>query len=116
MPFDQGHEENTRKCYRIIYPVSCRPVLKIENNKYPVIDISERGIQFLCRKYREFKPDTEIKFSITFNNATSIELRGKILRVEVISAAVSLSTPIPMEIILEEQRYLRENYPDEFKE
>jgi hypothetical protein len=82
---------------------------------YEVVNISERGVQFICKKHHEFKPDLEMQFSITFRDNDPLELEGKILRVEGKVTVIYLSGNIPFSRIVQEQRYIKDNYPDYFK-
>jgi hypothetical protein len=82
---------------------------------YEVINISERGVIFIYKKLHEFKPDLEMQFSITFRNDEPLKLKGKILKIEGKAAVISLLENIPFGRIVQEQRYIKDNYPDYFQ-
>jgi len=109
---DRG--KNKREFYRLRYPTNCRPILILLGKSYEVIDICEKGVKFLLGKYREFKPGLDIQFTIDFHDE-SLDLEGKILRVEERTAVIHLENPIPLGRIIEEQRYVRDMYPDYFQ-
>jgi hypothetical protein len=106
--------ENKREFYRLRYPTSCRPTLILLGKSYEVIDICEKGVKFLLGKYREFKPGLDIQFTIDFHD-DSLDLAGKILRVDENTAVIYLEETIPLGRIIKEQRYVRDMYPDYFQ-
>lgn len=106
----QYEGENRRKHFRIQYPVNRRPKLIILDIEYEVIDISEQGIRFLGKKLYEFEIGSEVKVKIVFYDRGSLDLKGKILRVNKEQTIIYLSTTIPFERIAQEQRYVRDNY------
>lgn len=107
--------KNIREHYRIRYPISCRPRLIILNNEYETIDISERGIRFICKKISEFQAGMELEVRVTFSNGEYLDLEGEILRTDEKVAVLHLSRRIPFKIIVAEQRYIKLNYPDYLK-
>jgi hypothetical protein len=111
---DPYRRKNKREFYRIRYPISCRPTLTYLGEDYEVVNISERGVRFICKKLHEFKPDLEMQFSITFRDDEPLEIEGKILRVEGKVAVIYLPENIPFGRIVQEQRYIKDNYPDYF--
>ncbi|MDH4027873.1 MAG: PilZ domain-containing protein [Nitrospirota bacterium] len=104
--------ENKRQHYRIVYPISCRPSLKITRKEFEVVDISESGIRFLNKKWAPFTPGVRIQAEITFNDGDTLEIDGEILRVDDQVSILKLHNSIPFWKIVEEQRYIKKNYPD----
>jgi len=107
----QNDRENRREHYRIIYPVSCRPKLAINNIQYEVIDISEKGIRFLHEDMCTLQPGSETRIRITFHNGESLEIKCRVLRFDGTAAVLSLLEGIPFEIIIGEQRYVKRSFP-----
>jgi hypothetical protein len=103
----QKNQENRREHYRIIYPVSCRPKLVINNKQYDVIDVSERGVRFLHQGTCTLQPGSETRINITFHSGESLNIKCKVLRFNDTAAILSLLQEIPFEIIIEEQRYIK---------
>ena len=103
---------NKREHYRIRYPLSCRPSLIVLNQKCEVVDISEHGISFVCNKVHELHPDLEVEARITFKDGESLNLEGKILRINKRIAVLYLPVSIPFGRIVAEQRLLKEEYPE----
>jgi len=112
MANEQHREKNKREFYRIRYPLNFRPILKLAANAYEVIDISEKGIKFFCKKLYELKSNIEVEFKITFHDNESLNLKGKILRVDEHTVVIYLREAIPFGRIVQEQRYVRDKDPD----
>ncbi len=87
----------------------------ILNNEYVTIDISERGIRFICNEIDEFQTGIELVVQIIFNNGEELDLEGEILRTDEKIAVLCLSKRIPFKRIVAEQRYIKLNYPDYFE-
>jgi len=104
--------ENKRQHYRIVYPFSCRPSLKITRKEFEVVDISESGIRFLNKQWAPFTPGVRIQAEIIFNDGDSMEIDGEILRADDQVSILKLHNSIPFWKIVEEQRYIKKNYPD----
>jgi len=109
-----NRRENKREFYRLRYPTQCRPTLILLGKNYEVIDICEKGVKFLLVTGRELRPGMEVQFTITFHD-DSLNLAGEILRVDERTAVIHLENPIPLGRIIEEQRYVRDTYPDYFQ-
>lgn len=107
--------ENKREFYRVRYPVSERPVLRLEGRTYEVIDISEKGIKFFCKQPWVFKVELEVQFTVNFRGDEQLELEGKVLRIDGSVIIISLSEGVPLARIVQEQRYIRAKYPDFFR-
>ena len=104
--------ENKRQHYRIVYPLTARPSLKITRKEFEVVDISESGIRFLNKKWAPFTPGVKIEAELTFNDGESLDIEGEILRVNDQVSILKLHKSIPFWKIVEEQRYIKKTYPD----
>ena len=111
MPKYQYNGKNKREHYRIVYPLSCRPKLKIIKKEYEVMDISESGIKFLHRNGIELTPGSKIHAEITFDNGTSLDIDGEILRIDDYIMILKLQHSVPFWKIVDEQRYIKDKYP-----
>ncbi len=107
---------NRREHYRVEYPISSRPKLIIEGIQYEVMDVSEKGIRFLSESSNEFQVESEVKGKIVFHDNEVQEVEGTILRVAEKQTIIYLSVNISFFIIVQEQRYIRDNFVDWFKE
>jgi len=93
-----------REVFRVVYPLSERPLLKVRKNKFKVTDISEKGIKFLNTKNREFS--NWVNGTITLHDNTRLDIEGKIAWTQNDEIALNLITSIPYAKILKEQQYL----------
>ena len=104
-PIDRAH-------YRILYPLNERPSLRTGDDAYEVIDCSEGGLRYALGDGPSPEVGTELRGTISFRTGDDCEVSGNVVRVQAGGVAVRLiGAGIPLAIILEEQRYLRRNYP-----
>lgn len=103
---------NKRAYYRVRYPIACRPNLAMLNSVYEVIDISEHGIRFFGNDVSRFHSDMEIQAILTFNDGSSLGIKGKIIRIDKKNAVMHLQDCIPFGRIVAEQRLIKVNYPE----
>jgi len=73
----------SRQYYRIRYPLSYRPKIRIHGEDYEgeVVELSERGVRFFYKGIITFNEGSYLKVNITFHDGEFFELEGKILRV-----------------------------------
>jgi hypothetical protein len=97
-----------RALYRVVYPLTERPVLEIGRFTYEVIDCSERGLQYEVKNRRVPAIGTPLGGTLVFRRGESLELTGEVIRTRKGAVALALDTPgIPFAEILAEQRHLR---------
>jgi hypothetical protein len=101
-----------REHYRVVYPLKARPRIVIDGKEYAVVDCSEGGVRYEAKV--DAAPDigAPVVGRIRFRRGTELDVFGRIVRFENGAVALRLDRPgIPMAIILDEQRYLRTNFP-----
>jgi hypothetical protein len=103
--------ENKREHFRVRYPISCRPGLRLLNCLFEVIDISEHGIRFSGNKINQLQAEMEVMATVTFNDGSSLKVKGRILRVDKEVAVMYIAESIPFGRIMAEQRFIKVNYP-----
>jgi len=100
-----GHAEREKRSYiRIVYNPGKRPRLAACDAEFEVTDISEGGIRFLNSApvaLPEF-----IKGTITFLDAETIEIDGKVEWQQQNEVGISLKYMIPAATIEKEQRHI----------
>ncbi len=101
---------NSREFYRVEYPEQERPLIKINEDELEVIDISEKGGKFLNDKGVKLDPGSMVEGTITFHNGEAITVMGKVLRAFSDQVVICFTKGVPFGAILNEQRYLKENY------
>ena len=105
------HQEN-RRYFRIEYPASIRPILKIRKHEFEVVDISEKGVKFFADKEIEF--GRWVNGNITFCDGQAIGIEGRIAWKRGESVGMFLTVkPIPYPKILSEQRLLVRFEPED---
>src|SRR5262245_60689077 len=97
-----------RALYRVVYPMSERPVFEVGRFRYEVIDCSELGIRYEVKDRRVPALGTPIGGVVVFRRGGSVEITGEVIRTRAGTVALALDSPgVPFSEILAEQRYLR---------
>ncbi len=106
---DKQDFQNTRQYYRIRYPLSYRPKVRIQgkDSDHDVIELSERGVRFLYKGTGQYNKGAELQVHLVFHDGESIKLSGELLRVEKEDLILHFQENIPLSRIMKEQRYLR---------
>jgi len=114
MKFDTLYEKLSKKEYfRIKYPYSARPRLRINESEHEIIDISEWGIRFHNnkeQKSKDFKENQIIKGVIIFQDNAHLECEGKVLRISGHEITAQLKERIPYDRIMKEQLNILKNF------
>lgn len=104
-----------RSFYRIQYPLPERPVLLAEGQSYPVLDCSEHGLRFIRKLAMPLEVGDIVRGVLTFRRGTQTVVEGEVVRIQGDQVALHLNiTPIPLGIVLDEQRHLRSKYAMRF--
>jgi hypothetical protein len=95
-----------------------RPKLRMEDQEtgavaaHDVVDCSENGIRYLVRHGPLPDVGSAVAGQVQFRRGEVVEFAGSVVRTQGMAVAVQLTTAgIPLATILDEQRYLRINYP-----
>jgi hypothetical protein len=99
-----------RQHYRIQYPVAARPHITIEGRSFEVIDLSEGGVRFRTEDTPSFGMADNVSGRIRFQRTEVVEVKGAVVRLGSREVALKLNVAIPLRVIIEEQRYLREQH------
>jgi len=111
---DEKKRENqeNRRYYRIEYPASLRPTLKIRKHEFEVVNISEKGVMFLTDKKTSFA--RWVSGEVIFYDGQAIGVEGKIVWKHEESIGMFLTIKsIPYSRILSEQRLLARFKPED---
>jgi hypothetical protein len=99
--------ESRRAHYRVTYPISERPTLKIGPTAYEIVQCSERGVRYEV-------PDrlpalgAELSGVIQFRRGARVEVAGEVTRAHSGEVVLFLRMQgIPFSEMLLEQQYLR---------
>ena len=111
---DEKKRENQekRRYYRVEYPASARPSLKIRKHEFEIVNISEKGVMFVADKKTAF--GRWVSGEVTFSDGETMGIEGKVVRKHENNIGMSLTIkPIPYSRILSEQRLLARFKPDD---
>jgi hypothetical protein len=109
---DNQNYSEIRQYYRIRYPHSYRPKIRIQGDDYEgdVVELSERGVRFFYEGKILLNEGLDLKVNIIFQDGESFELKGEILRVAEEDVIVRFSHWLPLNRIMKEQIYLRTHF------
>ena len=107
----ENEQQEKRRYFRIEYPASIRPTLKIRKHEFEVVDISEKGVRFFADKKIKF--GRWVTGNITFCDGQTVGIEGRIAwkRGESLGMFLTIK-PIPYSKILSEQRLLARFKPE----
>lgn len=107
----KSEKQEKRRYYRIEYPASMRPTLKIRNHEFEVVNISEKGVLFLADKRTSF--GRWVSGEVTFYDGQTMGIEGKVVRKYENNIGIFLAIKsIPYSKILSEQRLLARFKPE----
>lgn len=104
-------ESQTRNHFRIEYPSRDRPKIKVGDESFTVLNVSEGGMLFEFKgPAEELEIENDLRGTIAFRNEEKIQVEGTVVRVEDNRVAVQLSKGIPLGRIMAEQLYLLKKF------
>jgi hypothetical protein len=92
-----------RKEYRVRYPITDRPRLRLDSEEFEVINLSEGGLKFHFQDPLRFVPWPTLQGTLVFADGETKPVQGSVLRTEQDGLAVELSSKIPYRRIVQEQ-------------
>ena len=102
-PFEREH-------YRIEYPTAARPRLLVNGQQREVIDVCEQGLRYRAGDGEQRKLGEEVEGVVHFRRGEQVRVLGTVVRLTDGEVALQLSVGIPLRVVLEEQRYIRERH------
>ncbi len=105
--------EFERSAYRIPYPPTARPRLKLGDREVPLVDCSERGLRFSVDSASLPKVGSYISGQVLLlSGGPALAVEGTVIRCQSGEVAVQLKAPgIPVRAVFAEQRYLGQRFP-----
>lgn len=97
-----------REHYRIHYPDTARPRFISGERDRDVVDVSEQGLRFRLAADEKTEAGESVEGIVRFRRGQEVKIAGTVMRVDGREVAVRLDTGVPLQIIIEEQRHLRE--------
>ncbi len=105
-----------RQNFRLEYPPFARPMSVIQGKEFPVMDISDRGLKVKTAPGMAFVEEEAVAMTVQLVDE-SLDLVGRVARVQDVSASIVLSVAIPLATLRAVERDLREKHyiaPDFF--
>lgn len=86
-----------------------------EGQSFSVLDCSEHGLRYIRRLPQPLEVGDIVRGVLTFRRGRQCVAEGEVVRIHGDQVALHLNiTPIPLAIILDEQRHLRKHYAMRF--
>lgn len=95
-----------RAFYRLVYPMTLRPRLRIGPLNYEVVDLSEQGIRFIHAGPESPGVGMELAGRLRLPTGEVLDIEGTVVRVTLPSVALTLSKGVPFGVMIEQQRYI----------
>ena len=107
--------QERRGFYRLAYPYGDRPNILFAGRSLEVLEISEHGVRFLTAGSFQPPPGTVLYGEIIFRDGGRCPVAGKLLRWSTGrgAAVLKLSQGVPLERMMQEQRYIFARYGHE---
>jgi hypothetical protein len=99
-----------REHYRVVYPTAARPWFLVAGVAREVVDLCEMGLRYRAMPDDQPEMGDEIHGLLRVRRGETAELAGVVVRLVEHQVALRLSRGIPLRIVLDEQRYLREHH------
>lgn len=105
--------EFERSEYRIPYPPTARPRLRLGDREVPLVDCSERGLRFCADDASLPQVGSRITGQILLlSGGPALPIEGTVIRCQSGEVAVQLKAPgIPFRAVFAEQRFLGQRFP-----
>jgi hypothetical protein len=97
-----------RAFYRLVYPLFLRPTLRLGDEPFQVVDVSEAGVRFSAPVPGRFEPGVAIVGVIELLAGQTVAVEGTVVRRLGNQVAVSLVRGVPFAVMLDQQRLLQQ--------
>lgn len=95
-----------RAYFRVTYPLGKNPILRINGREFLILDMGEMGVRFANPK-RLIVPEDLLRATIQLGGGKTLQISGRVVRVQGNRVSLSLVKGIPFSVILAEQAALR---------
>lgn len=108
-------EAQRRAFFRLPYPHTERPSLRVDDTLYPVSEISEGGLRVVALDQSEvLAQQLDVQGTLHLVDA-KVDVHGRVLRQQGEEVVLVLSEGIPLSLMVSEQRRLIQKYPSLFR-
>ena len=97
-----------RKHDRIEYPTAARPRFLVDGAQREVVDLCELGLRYTAAEGERRTVGEEVEGIVRFRRGTDVPVRGAVVRLNHQEVALHLGVGVPLRVVLEEQRYIRD--------
>ncbi len=102
--------EFEREHYRIKYPAAARPRFIGGGLERDVIDLCEQGLRYRAAEGEARAVGDVVEGIIRVRRGDEVPVLGTVVRVIEREISLQLTAGVPLRLVLDEQRYLRERY------
>jgi hypothetical protein len=102
--------EFEREHYRILYPPAARPRFLGGGFDREVIDLCELGLRYRAAEGETVALGDQVEGLMRVRRGEEVRVVGTVVRMEGREIALRLSAGVPLRVVLDEQRYLREHH------
>jgi hypothetical protein len=99
-----------REHYRVAYPTAARPWFIVDGVARDVVDLCEMGLRYRAADGERRDLGDEVRGTVRVRRGEAVEVVGEVVRLVEREIALRLSRGIPLRVVLEEQRFLREHH------
>jgi hypothetical protein len=96
--------------YRIEYPTAARPRFLVAGVDRQVVDLCEQGLRYRAASDERRKIGDEVEVIVRFRRGEEARVLGTVVRLIDREVALRLRVGVPLRVVLEEQRYIREHH------
>jgi hypothetical protein len=101
-----------REHYRVVYPDGVGPTFVGPEFAREVIDLSESGLRYHAARGETRAVGDEVDGTVRLRRAGELRVLGTVVRVTGREVALKLLAGVPLRVVLDEQRYLRDRHRD----
>lgn len=107
--------EDRRRHYRLVYPLTARPSLRLADGKsFVILDSSAGGVRIRVDKDWPGRRESDVAGSITLCNGATLSFRGqaRIISDKVVAIIFEPGAGLTPAHMLDEQRWLKTRFPN----
>jgi hypothetical protein len=100
--------DSRRALYRIVYPITERPMVRIGGADFPVIDLSEMGLRYELGRSGVPELGSKVRGALAMRRGGEVSVGGEVIQLREGAIVLRLDPPgIPFGEVIAEQRHLR---------
>jgi hypothetical protein len=100
--------EFEREHYRVVYPAGAGPTFVGNGMERDVIDLCESGLRYWAAAGETRSVGDEVDGTVRLRRGGELRVLGTVVRVAGRDVALKLLAGVPLRVVLDEQRYLRD--------